>query len=281
MTPEMVLQLRSRDIRCVWGPSKSTVFSAPLDHEPFAGVKNALVSAIEDRVNVDPSFRGKLTSKITEILPSIIDKALTPDVIRASWKGTGMYPWDPKLIRANMQKAVGDRKVSRVGMTKSNRDLISAVEGLLTPLPSDESIRKRNIRVKVDTVFTMEGLLAQHGRDKAAATLVEEERATKREHKRLKRAKALEEAEDRGRARVSKMVAKGGAMGQQWQDDVWKDRNTCRACRVVYKAQKGWESVECEVHWYCSACISKARWKLKAHEETCEECISLLKTAKK
>jgi len=235
---------------------------------------------VEAYVNLDPSYRGRLTSKITELLPGIVSGALTPAVIIKSWEGTGMYPWNPTLIRAKMRNAVSDAKVSRSGMSMERRGLLTAVEGLLKTPPSSVKTRKGNLRVKVDTVFTTEGLLMQDRRNRAAAALVEEEKGAKREVKRLKRAQALEEAEDRGRARVAKMVAKGGDVGQQWLDDAWKDRNTCRACRVEYKKQKGWISVECEAHWYCSSCVSKARWKLNAHEEGCDECISLLKNAK-
>ena len=70
------------------------------------------------------SYQGKLTSKIAEILPRLLAKAITKDVILKAWRVTGMPPWNPKLICERMQSPS------------------HAVLGLLTPLASDKKIKR-------------------------------------------------------------------------------------------------------------------------------------------
>lgn len=280
MKVEMVAMLLKKGIRCVWPPSKTTVFSAPLDDKAFAVLKNALTLAIEDRVNLDPAYQEGLTSIITDILPDVIDKCLTEKVLLSSFKSTGIYPWNPKLLRKRARQAAENSSPAPTPQHKGRKDLIAVMEELVTPPKSSGGSVKRRLRVKLDEVFTSEQVIAEDARKRKLLAAEAEEKGQVKVARAHKRALELGKREEKGRATVAKKIKRGGKVAEQWTDVAWLDAKTCRACRALYRGNLQWEAPDCEAFWYCSACKGKGRAKLEAHESECDECTKVRKNDK-
>jgi len=269
MDPDTVFKLAQSLIRCIWPPGKSTSITAPLDDKAFASLKLSLTRKAEAEVNLFEGSAGNLNSWITDALPELIVDSITPAVIKSSFAATGAWPWNPELLMKRAQD-LADLEVSP---PTANETLINAVTHLLTPDKPPPTKMAKRMGVDINRVYTSEQLLArQEEFEKNALALSTQKEKTRLEKEKKKR-DFLENAEERGKKKVAKMVARGDAEAAKWLDSGWLDAHTCRACRKVYKSDLNWVCPDCSAFWYCTTCKRAARFKIQAHEENCETCI--------
>jgi len=274
MDVAIVAWLAHRQIRCNWPPAKTTEFTAPSDDKEFGTLKRALINLFEAQVNLFSDSQGVLTSKITEVLPGLIISCMTKEVIISSFAATGTHPWNPDLLRKRAREAV---EIEILPETPQ-KGLIRAVKELLSPPRVDTKVCRASLSVDINRVFTSEQVRDLSKKQERKRKLDSEEKQQKEVSRKQKKAERLELAEERGRTKRAKMVAKGDKKSADWENLVWLDANTCRCCRKVYASDAMWECPNCETFWYCKQCVGFARWKLEAHESECEDCMKIAKS---
>lgn len=97
--------LANNNVTTIWFPSNTSYILQPLDGEAFAAYK--ATTRKETHSTALAASVGALNEKQMSLLACLRshEKAVTPQVVKASFKGRGIYPWNPALALANARLA--------------------------------------------------------------------------------------------------------------------------------------------------------------------------------
>jgi len=238
-------------------PPQTTHFLDPLDDTTFTSFKRFLTL---DAVKHKSLLAAKRMGLAEAVLQSAQQarKKLTTKVLQASFRNTGIYPWDGQLIL--------DRAHLNIGETKNNSqkedsafDCLSAlgVERIDAALHSDE-----DMRVHVDSDDVEKGYLF------SAAEILESRRK-----KAAEKEAVMREKEQRRDERAAKKRAREEGKALQERE---REKVTCRGKHCGTKRQRVWHGQgtwmwcdTCDEYGMCPNCRVADFDLLRTHEKFC------------
>jgi len=85
-------------------------FLQPLHCTPFAVLKKKLKELCTDSLSQALFTKEHKKSLLSSIVFEAIKESFTPEVIKSSFKRTGVWPWDPELIQRNAQENLDSKR---------------------------------------------------------------------------------------------------------------------------------------------------------------------------
>lgn len=94
-------------IRCIFPPGGTTTFLQPLDDVLYGTLKNVLTSTVEQSFEFQLDKDTKYSTLLTEIIPLLVQRVFTKNLVKAAFRNTGVCPWDPDLIKKKRKNFCG------------------------------------------------------------------------------------------------------------------------------------------------------------------------------
>jgi hypothetical protein len=295
--PELLLKMASRGILTLFYMKKSTKFSQPADQWLFGCLKHCIAKfAAEAKLAVSLNG-GSCDGLLWAACFKAERRAFTRDAIVASFKVTGVCPWNPDLYMSRLDEALGKAEFKDPVATIAVEAAETTIKTHLPPPPR----KKHRVRVEKDIPYDVLGL-QRYVDDKARAAKEEakakkqkakakEERRQKKErtaNERKKRKREREEAKqqdalmraekkrakDEKRARLLMERADQAATAAKA-----KEMNTCKGKHTkprVWRASPFWG--ECQNHAKCGYTLCPDCWsprrddtesEMFKHEKAC------------
>ena len=232
-------------------PAHATHFLQPSDNLLFTVFKKGLYRQLQTAllgVRVNHTDLGAILVAIAQDL----EVKLTPSLISASWRNTGLHPWDKKKIIENAETNAGVR--SKEGTADSP---IGEVARLITQSMLQEALgetKKKKVRIPgpKQKLFLGEEILKAVDVEERRKAEEQEAKDAKREAKK----KAQEEAAVDRQARHEKFVCRGSSHAGQ-APPKWRSGNAWLWCTT------------CDRYGLCPKCRSRDAAAMKHHEQQC------------
>ena len=158
-TPEILATALENHIQVVLLPANTTHFLQPLDDCVFGLFKTLLQKYNVENLVADPLREGLARDPLLTAMPRALRESLKPQVITASFRNTGLCPWNPDLIWEKTC-AVAPGPVSPSSPSSSIlNDLMTAVTA---SSPRNEEIVVSKFRLNQKArrkIFTLDGLV--------------------------------------------------------------------------------------------------------------------------
>ena len=143
----------ANNIEPIYFPAATTHIIQPLDNVPFARFRQELTSRV---VEARDGNRASLLTDSEISLPlagEALQDALTPQVIAAGFRNTGVYPFDPDLIRQHVREACGGAvELEKSSIAKDVRDFLPIMREI-TKGQNRPVVKNRRGRFSLNEVF--------------------------------------------------------------------------------------------------------------------------------
>jgi hypothetical protein len=258
--------MHEHNMYMVYLPPNTSHLLQPLDQEAFANWKRHLLLEVK---SVNP-IRFQTVESLTEVLIQMgakaERKAFTKKILVGCWRKTGLYPFDPDVVRGRVVEGVENKCIeSRTPDPTMNPTMMGLVE--LFRRDNQEigkAIGKKVcVRVQRDTPFTSEMLEELSAKQEAEKRLRIERGEQKKEARKALQLKRKREMETKKAAAEERKMAKRRK----------RVEDSCRVCDKLWSGAKSWIGCEHCDWWVCTAC-SKEQGnfeKLQRHEEQHEQ----------
>lgn len=129
---------KQNNIFCVFFPAHTSHLLQPLDLCPFAQLKDRYRRAIAELASLDDAAPVK-KERFISCYQLARNERLTPKNIKAGWKATGIYPWNPRKALSSSQLVNSQEEIVKtpqsaqeqlISTPKRAKDLYAAMEGL-------------------------------------------------------------------------------------------------------------------------------------------------------
>lgn len=262
---DVCLKLRENNIRCVWPPGGSTCYHQPLDDVVFGTLKNRLVVEVENSFNFQLDKYTPMATKIASVLPELMQKVFSKRLIKASFANTGVYPFNPELIRKNAKNFAREE----IEDFDINERLAEVVKTVVTPKSNK---KRRTYTVSAHSkrlAMTPEQLIENAGKRRELADAKSKEKKRRRMNSAVNSEERYEKFVNIGKELLAKKKEKGD---KNYEDDEWLKKNTCNICRQKHKGALNWEWPKCRAFKVCKRCLGFGRYTIEAHENFCDDC---------
>jgi len=141
--PDLVVKMFQQKKNILFLPPNTTHFTQPLDSNPFGSFKLKVYSLLEEKQMIS-FLSGEKPAKSTIPEGQLAAKeALSTEQIQAGFKKTGIWPWNPKILRENCKREITGLNVTEIekNCVALCTDIIKESKGKL------EQKQKRRIRV--------------------------------------------------------------------------------------------------------------------------------------
>jgi hypothetical protein len=239
----------SNNINCVFFPAHATHFLQPSDNVLFTLFKKLLYSKLQVQLlTLRPDIRD-LGGILVGIAQDLED-CLTPELIRASWRNTGMNPWDPDKIRQHAQINAGRRQENAANDTQVAATARQITQSIIQRDLGDNKKKRIRVQGPKQKLFSGEEILRLQ--DKEEELRLEEVKV--KEEKRAKKRQAKEDAASAREAHVCR-----GSSHKNEPAPVWKGSGAWLWCET------------CDSYGVCPKCKRADASALEEHEENCEK----------
>jgi len=239
-------------IHCVFFPAHATHFLQPSDNKLFTLFKKLLYSKLQVQLlTLRPDIRD-LGAILVGIAQDLED-CLTTELIRASWRDTGMHPWNPEKILEHAQVNAGRRLEAAENDTKAAESARAITESIMKRDLGDN--KKKRVRIPGPKQLLFSAELILELQEKEDELHVQEAKA--KEEKQAKKRQAKEDA-------VS-------AREEARKNHVCRGTGHKNESRPVWKGSAAWMWCEtCDSYGLCPKCKRADASALEEHEENCE-----------
>ena len=115
---ESIELLKQNRVEVVFFPHKTSHFLQPLDQLIFVIFKNELRKDMMKEKQGQKLTKTQLLKIFLEVVERNLVIALKTNIIKRSWINTGLYPWNPKVIREKLFVNIGFPKVQFDALVK-------------------------------------------------------------------------------------------------------------------------------------------------------------------
>jgi hypothetical protein len=251
LTYEVLLCGVNNNIHQVFFPRHATHFIQPEDNLIYAAFKKSLYNKVVKLITGMRLDHRDLGTMLVEAAHEA-EKSITKRVIIESWANCGLFPWNPELIRQNMNNAnpTATPSESKVGdMSKSiTGSMIREFFG-----PGEESTAEVNPSRKNRgrKIFSANDLFKMIEEEKDEKVMKAAEKQEIKET-RLKKKEALH---------LNRTVAA--------RDFACRGSNHVDEAAPVWKSGKSWQWCSfCDVFGLCPKCLKSDRELMQEHEES-------------
>jgi len=112
---QTVLEAYSKGIWSMFFVPNTSHVAQPLDQQPFAALKTAINRETWRRAQADLRAGRKADPRVIEVMLELEYSILSRRMISASFKRTGIFPWAPDVVRANLKASAGTPEPSSTG----------------------------------------------------------------------------------------------------------------------------------------------------------------------
>jgi hypothetical protein len=198
--PELILTMASRGIFILFFMKKSTKFSQPADQWLFGTLKHCIAKFAAEAKFAASVNGGSFNGLLWAACFRAEREAFKPETIVASFKVTGICPWNPDLYLSRLDKALGGAEFKDPVATLA----VGAATTVIKNHPPIAPRKKHRVSVEKDTPYDVLGL--QRCVDDKARAAKEEAKAKKqkakaKEERRQKKERAADERKKRKRER--------------------------------------------------------------------------------
>ena len=223
--------MHEHNMYMVYLPPNTSHLLQPLDQEAFANWKRHLLLEVK---SVNP-IRFQTVESLTEVLIQMgakaERKAFTKKILVGCWRKTGLYPFDPDVVRGRVVEGVENKCIeSRTPDPTMNPTMMGLVE--LFRRDNQEigkAIGKKVcVRVQRDTPFTSEMLEELSAKQEAEKRLRIERGEQKKEARKALQLKRKREMETKKAAAEERKMAKRRKLVE----------DSCRVCGKLWSGAK-------------------------------------------
>jgi len=253
MQPTTVQKCRKKGIHTIFFPANASHFIQPLDDLCFTNFKRVLYSMTENYIQAAIFQDKSLVNLLLEVAPNAEEKAFTQNIILSSFRNTGIWPFDSKLI---LHRAELNAPLTIV----SHNDSILSIEDrakqatlqALESYTSQTNKRKQQRQVsankkhKKNQIFTSYQLLLWEEEIQEENRKKEEEKQEKKREKELEKIQREEKHKQEHLEKEKRKRAKRLVL----------ESNTCKLCgKKCSGPGLRWQGCEyCDYFWVCPQC---------------------------
>lgn len=257
-------------------PANSSHITQPLDNVPFAELKKQWYAELE---RAGPLQRDNRTILFLQKALRVLSASLTQRVVVAGFRNTGIFPWDPIVLKIRTKEWSAAWQRERTEMKNSRvLHILSLMEGART---SGLSVKK--LRLGKYTLYDMASLVREAEERELQKNVEAADIAVAREKKKQaameakndRKRKREQEAQDRYQAQQDRAAAR--AAKKQERERVLEALRNSDACRLCGGETEGDESLgcsHCEHWWYCASCTespeNRVPRRIAVHEFHCK-----------
>jgi hypothetical protein len=244
--PSLSLLLKN-NIHAVFFPPHSSHIVQPADNAAFATLKRHIFDLLSKEVVAHHARGESLDCPLQSVIIEALRKSLTRETVIASFEKTGMFPFDPAVIRKNASGLVADARpttaVAQVPKKTLNIEKITL--DLLNRTPFKKKSRGAALPMK-NRCFLAEDIISHKQQQ-------EEQKKQKEKEKELKANVKNEKKRQREADKAAKAAAK----------------ILCKNCSARFLRGKAWwVCPHCNKTLYCPKC--KKMPARENHEDTCD-----------
>lgn len=255
-------------------PPGCSQFIQPLDNAVFAIFKTTLTANL-DTVQSARAKQGRrpldFQQAIMSVLEATVEKAFQKTVIIRSFKATGIFPYNPDLIRQNARENVGfvpetaksidlDLMKRFAAMRQCNDDDIAAVTS-----PTKET---RAIAKYKDGCSTIRLEEAQREAEAEAARVAEVQAQAARDREAEKAIRAAQNEANETAAKEARVLKK-----KLEKRNICKVKGCTRRWVDTFQNSGGWQWCNCDAYTVCHEHykLEENRRMLQQHEDECQD----------
>jgi hypothetical protein len=265
-------ELLERDIHILFFPHNSSHILQPLDGAPFARYKQLVRELdIGHRVN-SAMATGESTSNFLSISDAK-DQAFQPDTIKAGFRQRGIWPFDPEVIQAYLEKILHGRPCPVDTEKLDAARQISQILMEITCLQSRVSTKKVRSPAKDGQIMLGEKLI-EHSRKLELEQVARQEQKMRDKAAKLLKAKEKQEAIEQRRKERAMKRQREGEDSNEAQPPNKRQKATnekCASCATGHRSTYPWWICQhCNVYRLCGLC-TKTSENQSSHEKGCEK----------
>jgi hypothetical protein len=261
--------LLEHKVYLVYIPAGTTDMIQPLDDKILASWRNCLGRHTHRHFRLSAHPPGPLTEAILALSPKAEAEALVPGLIRAAWKDTGLYPWNPDQVA---RRILMGRRLPVPELYPPDKEIIEQHMTVFRDLLEDANkpdIEMAKLSVPMHKPYTGEEVVEANDRKLAAARRREE----KRERKKLEKEElALErkrvQAQNRREAAARRKQKAKHKIEAAKSADKRKIETSCRLCGASSRSASMWLGCDKCEWWVCPICRKQSNGDdvVAAHE---------------
>lgn len=159
-------------------PKGTSQFAQACDSFAFGTARKEVNKCTSSKMVTDS--QETLNHMIRDIIPEVLEKTFTPTIIKASFKATGLYPFDPETIRRRCRENLG------LPSTEEQASSLSSLEDTVTEQISDlfkkddkKQIKRKRVLVNLRQAYTSGHIIQaskEDERKKAAEEMIKKEK---------------------------------------------------------------------------------------------------------
>ena len=255
--PDLVIDMHMKGKNILFLPPNTTHFTQPLDSFPFGSFKLKVYALLEEKQMIS-FLNGKKPAKST--VPEGQEAAketLSVEKITAAFKETGIWPWNPEILKKNVKRDISDLDISEVQKmaVQACVDVINESKDKL------EQKQKRKISVKTNVTMNY---------------IMDVDDVKKLKEKKEEEVKLQEEAKElRAVKKRSREEAKENKKKKKKVREQLVHQNTCQGTCGKYSLKNTtWVICDyCITFTMCPKCFKTQKRVMDEHEQECAKCM--------
>ena len=255
-TAELLAATADHQVSFVLFPAGTSQFIQPLDDVVFALFKNKLRMHRDRLMAAEPLKRNIAQDTLLSAMVLALHETLKPGPIKASFRNTGIHPWNPEKIFAAARSAVPDPNHVDALLPTRAQQILSAIQQASPKAQGVVVTRFRKHRQEQGKAYRLEDLVRQqeeYEAEKQAEAAAKAERAGNRLAAAAeRRAHRLEQLDQREAARAERARAQADAVAIR---DLQRRQASCHYCSAAWRGSAAWLWCDhCEDCGICPGC---------------------------
>lgn len=256
-TKRLLKTIEGKMVSLVLFPAGTTQFLQPLDDAVFALFKTKLRMHRDELLTANPLNTLMAQQTLLKAMMLALRESLVPGPIKASFRNTGIYPWNPEKIRATARLAYPDLNYVDEELPDETQQVVAAIQAAS---PQGELVvlsEFRRHRLEQGRTYTIQELDAEEDAylaEKAAEAAEKREKAKARAEaaaERLRKKQEKQQQREAARAaRKRQLDANQAAKAKRLR------QSKCYYCSSSWKGSQLWLWCEqCDDCGICPTCL--------------------------
>jgi hypothetical protein len=257
LQPDVVRSCLAQKLYTVWFPSHTSEFLQPADAEEFAAFHQVLNSVRKD-YNPSAVLRERPAHAVAmDLVGKALDAATNPNVVKKSFRSTGIEPWNPDLILSHAKIFTSKNLID--GDRSSPSDQIAVSRVLAATVLKEHHVLpqagRRRARVWNNKLYLPEEVVDEAARREEEVARARRDKAERAHARQAEKERKAAEKEEKKRKRQEELVQQAAA--KRRREELAAERaaaHSCKACarRCRDPNNSQWRWCEyCEVFGVC------------------------------
>lgn len=231
----------------------SSQYSQPNDQYPFGTFRKEMNKQCSSDISKNISG-AKLNQIIRDIVPTVMAKAFKPNLIKAAFNVTGMYPFDEEKIRKRCLENLGNlTDPENNTLSKVEEKAMHALKEMYKKEESKKANRKRKrAPVGLNQAYTSGHVIQGHEDERRKEEEETRVKQMRKEETETKKRENKQKKEDEKKAAQEKRIA--DRRNKEEAKRLEQESKMCNVCQKRKTARsKNWFKCEnCQIYLVCS-----------------------------